>query len=135
MKKQLLSYIACVLALSGCSIFDKDSTPPDSTRPQVRVVADRFVVVNQEPLIFLRDQRNVTITWQLPKDSKYRFARDGISVEKKAEREIDCPAQPPSLEFSCVNRHTRNGKYSYTIKLVDSTGARGPEIDPFIYNE
>ena len=54
MKKQLLSYVACVLALSGCSIFHKDSTAPDPTRPQVTVVADRFIVVNQEPLVFLQ---------------------------------------------------------------------------------
>ena len=133
MKKQLLSYIACVLALSGCSIFHKDSTPPDSTRPQVTVVADRYIVVNQEPLVFLKGQRNVTITWQLPKDSKFRFASNGITVDRAAG-EIECPtrAAEGGLEFSCINRHTKPGKYSYTIRL------EGPQklvSDPFIMNE
>lgn len=132
MNKQLLSYIACVLALSGCSIFHKDATPPDPTRPQVTVVSGRFIVVNQEPLVFLRDQKNVTITWQLPKDSKFRFAPNGIVVDR-AEGEIECPRRPEgSLEFSCINRHTKQGKYSYTIRL------EGPGkliSDPHIFNE
>ncbi|MBA3254367.1 MAG: hypothetical protein H0T67_08940 [Burkholderiaceae bacterium] len=132
MKKQLLSYLACVLVLSGCSIFHKDSTPPDPTRPQVAVVADRFIVVNQEPLVFLSGQRNVTITWQLPKDSKFRFARNGITVDR-AEGEIDCaPRVEGALEFSCINRHTKPGKYSYTIRLE---GARQLVSDPYIMNE
>jgi hypothetical protein len=134
MKKLPLIYIACALVLSGCSVFYKDSRPPDPSRPQVAVVGDRFIVVNQEPLVFLRDQRNVTITWQLPKDSKYRFAPQGISIEKKGEREIECPARlEGGLEFSCLNRHTTMGKYSYTIRLMD--GKRLLESDPFIYNE
>ena len=133
MKKQLLSYIACVLALSGCSLFQKDSTPPDPTRPQVTVVGDRYIVVNQEPLVFLKGQQNVTITWQLPKDSKYRFARNGITVDK-AEGEIDCRAGAGgTLEFSCINRHTKPGKYSYVIRLLD--GSRQLASDPFIMNE
>jgi len=133
MKRQLLSYIACVLALSGCSIFYKDSTPPDPTRPQVAVVADRFIVVNQEPLVFLRGQRNVTITWHLPKDSKFRFARNGITVDR-AEGEIDCPPRAEGgLEFSCINRHTKPGKYSYTIRLLGASGEF--KSDPHIFNE
>jgi hypothetical protein len=73
----------------------------------------------------------VTITWQLPKDSKYRFARNGIAVDK-AEGEIDCPAAGGTLEFSCINRHKKSGKYSYTIRL------EGPQklvSDPYIMNE
>ena len=133
MKKQLLSYVACVLALSGCSIFHKDSTAPDPTRPQVMIVADRFIVVNQEPLVFLKGQRNVTITWHLPKDSKFRFARNGITVDR-AEGEIDCPPRGEGgLEFSCINRHTKPGKYAYTIRLMD--GSRQVVSDPTIMNE
>jgi len=135
MKKQLLSYVACVLALSGCSIFQKDSTPPDPTRPQVAVISGRFIVVNQEPLVFLRDQKNVTITWQLPKESQYRFQpRNGIDIEEKGRGEItDCAVRSGGLEFSCVNRHTRPGKYSYTIRLLD--GSKQIYSDPHIYNE
>jgi len=135
MKKQLLSYLACVLLLSGCSIFHKDSTPPDPTRPQVAVVSGRFIVVNQEPLVFLRDQKNVTITWQLPKESQYRFQpRNGIDIEEKGRGEItECAVRSGGLEFSCVNRHTKPGKYSYTIRLLD--GSRQIYSDPHIYNE
>lgn len=133
MKKWQLVSVACALVLSGCAYFQKDSGSADPTRPQVRVVGDRFIVVSAEPLVFLKDQRNVTITWQLPKDSKYRFARDGISVERKAEGEIECPARPEGLEFSCLNRHAKPGKYAYTIRLVD--GTRRLESDPFIMNE
>ena len=132
MKKQLVIYAACVLALSGCSIFHKDSTPPNPTRPQVVVVADKFIVVNQEPLVFLKDQRNVTITWQLPKDSKFRFAPNGITVDR-AGGEIECPTRGEGgREFSCINRHTKPGKYSYTIRLE---GAQKLVSDPFIMNE
>ena len=137
MKKQLLSFIACVLALSGCSIFHKDSTPPDPTRPRVAVVSDQYIVVDQEPLVFLKDQRNVTITWHLPKESKYRFQpRNGIDIEERGRKEItDCTLRADGLEFSCVNRHTIKGKYSYTIRLALPDGSRPIYSDPSIYNE
>ena len=126
--------VACALLLSGCSLFSSDFSPPDPTRPQVTVVADRFIVVNQEPLVFLKDQRNVTITWQLPRDSKYRFQPNGIDVEEKGRGEIiECGARSEGLEFSCLNRHTKPGKYSYTIRLID--GSRRLASDPSIYNE
>ena len=132
MKRQLVIFAACLLTLSGCSIFHKDPSPPDPTRPQVAVVADKFIVVNQEPLVFLKDQRNVTITWQLPKDSKFRFAPNGITVDR-AEGEIQCPTRGEGgREFSCINRHTKPGKYSYTIRLE---GAQKLVSDPFIMNE
>ena len=134
MKRWQLIFAACALS-TGCAGLKVAAPSPDPTLPQVTVVADRFIVVNQEPLVFLKDQRNVTIVWQLPKDSKYRFQeRNGIDVERSAEGEIvECRTRSGGLEFSCVNRHTKFGKYRYTIRLTHGPGKL--ESDPSIYNE
>lgn len=134
MKRWRLISMACVLLLAGCQLFLPSATSPDPTRPQVSVVGGRFIVVNAEPLVFLKDQRNVTITWQLPRGSNYRFPRDGIVVERKAEGEIvECGLRSDGLEFSCLNRHTKPGKYSYVIRVME--GSRRLESDPTIMNE
>ncbi len=134
MKKIVISLLG-VLVLASCAHqrFEHRHRAMDPLRPLVNVVGGRFIVVNQEPLVFLKDQRDVAITWQLPPGSNLRFARDGIVIDKAGDEFVNCGPRDDGLMFSCTNRHTKPGKYSYTIRLLD--GEKRIQSDPTIMNE
>jgi hypothetical protein len=102
-------------------------------------------------LIFL-GRREVTVTWQLPPDSKHRFADNGIVIEgvlidqvirgdrvsvvldPRQNEIVNCRRSANGLEFSCLNRHTKPGYYKYTIRLVG--GSQTSLVrDPGIMND
>jgi hypothetical protein len=106
---------------------------PDATRPQVAVVAGQHVVVSPEPLVFPSGGGEVVIIWQLPRGASYRFPENGIVIDGKQEEIIRCSPRNDGLEFSCLNRHTKPGKYKYTIRVLDGSKPLEP-LDPFIAN-
>jgi hypothetical protein len=134
LKKIFLSALAASL-LASCAHhrFEHGLRYMDPTRPMVNVVGGQFLVVNQEPLVFLRDQRDVTITWQLPPGANLRFARDGVVIEKGGDEFVNCGVRDDGQRFSCVNRHTKPGKYNYTIRVL--AGGKVLQSDPFIMNQ
>jgi hypothetical protein len=139
MKRTLLIVAAMATLLAGCAgrpygghDDGRMSRRFDSTRPWVAVVGNKYIVVDQEPLLFREDQKDVTITWSVPGNSKYRFPKDGIVVEKPGDEIVRCQPMDDGRRFTCLNRNTREGKYAYTIKLVG--GDRTIVSDPTIVN-
>lgn len=135
MKRSFLLAALCALVLSSCSwLGDRKAEHRfDPKTPQVFLVGS-YLAVSPEPLIFLKDQRDVTITWQVPRGSNLRFPRDGIVFERKAEGElVNCGPRNDGLEFTCLNRHTRPGKYQYEITVTD--GQKRIKVDPYVLNE
>ncbi len=136
MKKNLIAAVLAAAVLAGCAFPQHPHGPfryLDPVRPAVDVVGGRFVVVSPEPLVFLKDQRDVLITWQLPPDGKLRFPRDGIVIEQGGEEFVNCGPRNDGLAFSCLNRHSKPGKYRYTIRVL--VGEKRIESDPTIMNE
>ena len=141
MKLRLVVAGLSALVLAGCGWFGGHHRggdcykcgPVDITKPQVKVVNGK-ITVDQETLVFGEAFRNVpvTITWTLPKDSKLRFPKDGITFEKSAAEEIVCKAEGGST-FSCLNRHTKPGRYKYDIRVLDGDKALEP-LDPYVAN-
>jgi hypothetical protein len=132
--KKILFAALGALLLASCAHFRPDDRQfADPTRPAVNVVGGQFIVVSQEPLVFLKDQRDVVITWQLPPNANLRFPRDGIVIDKGGDEFVNCGVRDEGLRFSCTNRHTRPGKYRYTIRV--QAGNRALESDPFIMNQ
>lgn len=139
MKLRLVVASLAALVLAGCGLFGghrgdcSKCGPVDITKPQVKVVNGK-ITVDQETLVFGEALRNVpvTITWTLPKDSNLRFPRDGITFEKSAAEEIVCRAEG-GYTFSCLNRHTKPGRYKYDIKVLDGDKALEP-LDPHVDN-
>jgi hypothetical protein len=139
--KSALAVLAAVV-LASCAI--KDPRPGSGfdfvnpTRPLVNVVDGRYIVVDQEPLVFRKDQTNVTITWSLPPNSKLRFPPDsqgeraGIQILNGGD-EFSCKVGEDRLTFSCLNRHTRPGKYNYVIRVV--VDGKIVQSDPTVMNE
>jgi hypothetical protein len=134
MKRDVLLAIVCALLVAGCAYkrVSKDGAP-DPTRPEVFVVAGRAIVVSPEPLVFTPNQRDVTITWRLPKDSPYTFPQDGIVIKAPEGEFVRCAPSSNGKEFSCLNRHTKFGKYPYVIKVLDG-GKPLDALDPFVLN-
>jgi hypothetical protein len=133
MKSSVLVVAATALLLTGCACNLPEARKMDPHNPGVFVVDGRYIVVDQEPIYFAREMQNVRITWQLPADSKYRFSRDGISFKDAGDEIADCHLEQNGLRFSCLNKHSKPGKYKYTIKVDGSPVV--PALDPTVVND
>lgn len=159
MKKSVLIAAAlAALVLGGCAHHQERHgryLPPLDKRitPQVNVVDGKI----NAPFVlyFFSREKNVSITWQLPKDSKYRFPENGIVIEgalteqvlrqpreglaaavplDTRQTEIECQKQKGGLQFTCLNKNSKPGIYKYTIRVVDEKG-KVLERDPYIMND
>jgi len=139
-KTVLVSTLAFFVA--GCACIDPRDRMPDPSYPAVSIVDDEQIVVNQEPLFF-KERKKVTITWQLPSDSKYTFPegdadlkhmKDGKWTPGSDGEIVDCKpkAKSKGLEFTCENKHTKAGTYKYTIRVIGP--GKKLELDPTIVN-
>jgi hypothetical protein len=129
MNKQILIVAASALMLTACK---PAPTKLDPTKPQVSITNGK-IGVDQETIEFAPDQKDVTVTWQLPKGN-FTFPQDGIAFERSAAEEIvKCQPQKDNVEFTCLNRHTKPGRYKYTIKVLDAQKPLEP-YDPFFVN-
>jgi hypothetical protein len=152
MNKSVLSLALCTLALAGCAVLSPVPTLEVRSNPQV-TARDGRIALSQEILYFRSDEKNVTVTWRLPPDTKLRFPANGIVIEgaivdrvvrgtgNRAEAValdpnqteiVDCRAAKDGLEFTCLNRNTKPGVYKYTIRVRD--GDRLLERDPGVVN-
>lgn len=140
-----LAIVAVVLSVAGCSQLNIGRSAMNPQFPQVTVVGDRYIVVDQEPIIA---QRGSTITWQLP-EGKLAFDREqGITVDALVKAPPRPSAKPhgtapeaiaqqrsPSArslfpcnarserEFSCmVPRDAKAGQYAYTVRVRAPAG-------------
>ena len=140
MKKSVLvaALLALVLSACGPNVQDAKKVPDvkkmDPSNPLVSVVGGK-IDINQDTIRFGKDKQNVKITWQLPSDSKYTFPKDGIVINDAGDEFPDCQVEPndKGLKFSCKNKHSKPGKYKYTIKVEGSPVV--PPLDPIIEND
>ena len=95
---------------------------------KVRIIADKYVVVDQEPVVVMSDDHQGKITWELPpKPSPYRFHEDGIAID--ADQFLGCRPIADGLKYECTDRIPRSHKlYPYRITVY------GPDknADPLI---
>jgi hypothetical protein len=128
--------VAAILVLAGCAHDMGASGPgrtPNKFNPIVDVVAGA-ITVDQEVIAFGRDEKNVKITWHLVQDN-YRFPADGIVFASGAAEFAHCGPQANGLRYSCVNVHSRPGRYKYTINVSDLQGKRLTPLDPIVQND
>lgn len=132
MKKTLLVAAVTGLMLSACASHHGHIGNADPLNTHVSILDGKQIVVSQEPIFFAKGMKDVRVTWHVSPDSKYTFGKDGIVVADAREEIVDCRAAPDGMSFSCLNRHTKAGKYKYTVKL-DGTPAVAP-LDPTMVN-
>jgi hypothetical protein len=71
------------------------------------------------------------ITWQMMSPG-YTFPSNGI-VFANAGNEFDCHVEANGRRFSCHDRHTKPGKYKYTVNISGSPSV--PPLDPWVDNQ
>ncbi len=133
MKKTLLVAILSGLGLTACVSHHSHAVKVDPLITNVTTVDGKQIVVDQEPIYFARGIQNVRVTWKLPVDSKYKFPKDGVVIKDAGEEIVDCRPAQDGLSFSCLNRHTKPGKFKYTVRL-EGTPAIAP-LDPVVVND
>ena len=133
MKKMILVLVATGLLVTACASHRSHVEKTNPLRTGVSVVDGKRIVVGQEPIYFSKGTQNVRFAWQLPPDSQYTFPRDGVVVKDAGDEIVDCHPEQNGLGFSCLNKHTKPGKYKYTIKLDGLPAV--PPLDPIIDND
>lgn len=71
------------------------------------------------------------ITWQMMTPG-YTFPSNGIVIVNGGT-EFDCRVEANGRRFMCHDKHTRSGKYKYTVNVSGSPAV--PPLDPFIENQ
>jgi hypothetical protein len=144
--RKLLIIIVSSAALVSCAAFRMPGTAsvPDPTKVQVYVVqgtTEAYIVVSQEPLVFVGNRGKVKIQWAL-QTPNYQFENNGISFTKKSggkDSLSDCNADGTGdSDFSCDNDTSVKGttKYAITVKAKPGSGLRTPKpYDPLIMND
>ena len=72
------------------------------------------------------------ITWELVSPG-YTFPSNGIVIQDAGGEFVDCHVEANGRKFACHNRHTKPGKYKYTINITGSPAV--PPLDPWIDNQ
>jgi hypothetical protein len=134
--KNALGLVVILAMLSSCAVHKRDGDPgmarANPKRPQVDVLHDKVIVVDQEPIFIPRNFTDKSITWELV-NRHYSFVE--IKVEPNSAGQVafsNCRDSEQGRKLKCDNNGTP-GKYKYTIKV------RGPAeiepLDPWIRND
>lgn len=158
MRKLLLIVGAlAAMALAGCAHHrgSYKKVPELEERRHVPVTVKDGAIVVPDPLVFLKGEQNVIVSWNLPAESGLRFPDNGIVIEgaltdkvlrratgdAKADavlldgqqkEVVDCKRIKDGLAFTCLNRNTKSGIYKYTIRVRQ--GDKLLERDPGLVN-
>lgn len=166
MKKTIALALISTALLGACAshhhTMDYGPAGRNVNRNPVVTIESGRVAVYPPILVFLPQEKDFDIVWQLPKDGKFRFLeKGGIEIEgelldkvirvtdgapsigvkpgdrlallDKDQKEIvDCKVSEGGLRYSCRNLHTRPGVFKYTIRVSDGTTKL--ERDPPVAN-
>jgi hypothetical protein len=63
----------------------------------------------------------------------YTFPSNGIVFPNGGTEFVDCRVEANGRRFMCHNKHTKPGRYKYTINITGSPAV--PPLDPFVDNQ
>ncbi|NJR72461.1 MAG: hypothetical protein HC782_05610 [Gammaproteobacteria bacterium] len=134
MKKTLLAAVSiCIFISTNLAAQTKPKLSIDALNPRLIIVDSKQIVVNQEPIYFAKRLKNVRVTWYAPAGSAYRFDKDGIVIDNAADEFVDCRPAKDGKSFSCLNKHSKPGKYKYTVTLQGKPAVA--PLDPILVND
>jgi hypothetical protein len=142
MKTTVVACIAVLaVLLAGCASVRSltGGTPFDRMNPKVYIVDKKHIVVDQEPITFLKGEKG-RIRWHL-QDPDYQFERvSGISgirsLSGKRNDVKDCQVDKSDDRiFSCQNDNTGTETYKYSVVVIRRQDKARLTLDPTIYND
>lgn len=118
--------VAAVLAPGAVHAQAKGGTATAVTK--VRIVADRFVVVDQHPIVVLKTDTAGKIVWELPpKPSPWRFHDDSVAID--GGQFLGCHAEAQGLRYVCTDRSPRTAAiYPYRLTVFDGMAGDAKSI-------
>lgn len=140
----LIIAVASTLLLSACAQQQPTRAavplPFDHKNPKVYIVGGDYIVVDQEPIIFLRGEKG-RIRWHL-QDADHRFdpttGISGIKALSGKHNDIkDCHVDNKEGSiFSCQNDNNGSETYKYSIVVTrKKDNYKLPILDPTIGND
>ena len=133
MKKSIFAIGALALMLTACANITQIGFNISPNTPNVAIIDNKQIVVDQEPLYFAKGASNVEIVWQLPVGSDYKFSHNGIVIKNGGKEFENCRVEQNGRKFACLNVHARPGRYKYTINVESPT--KKLSEDPIIIND
>jgi len=137
MKHSAYVVVAISLALCGCveKTSDRTSSGAAKTKEIKVTIVGGKIAVTEDPA---RVTASVgTIVWNLPRESKYLFPRDGIVIDPG--NFSPCAPTAGGKNFTCVKRGHRLGHYKYIVNVNDGSKPLAPlplpPLDPWVYND
>jgi hypothetical protein len=133
MTKHILAVLAAAAALAAGPAAEAQPIPVEVSLDGTSITA------RPDPIEVRRARGAVVIQWDLPRDANYRFDPQGIVVEgeesggslRPQDQIVNCGGGP--RRFTCTNRNSKNGRFKYTIRLLDAN-QRLVQKDPHIVN-
>jgi hypothetical protein len=146
MRLPALAAIAAVVALAGCQTMPSPEGKPQKKltcdgagkcEAAVSVVCPLLVVcklqVEYDPIVVVKKQK-LTIAWQLPSDSSFRFdPKNGIVFDDEGKPVFDCRVEQNGLRFVCDDKHPGFSVYKYTINVTGNVSVH--PLDPWAVND
>jgi hypothetical protein len=146
MKVRWIVVAVVTASLVGCSPHwrpgstQSGDVPSDAVRswgakpntPQVEIVNDAVIVVDQEPIFIPGSYIDKKVTWEIvPANSRYTFESVRVDADSGVVAFTDCAVIASGKKAKCEN-NGKPGKYKYTIKVTGPAAV--PELDPWIWN-
>ena len=128
---------ACVTRDPSVPALRTGGAPPfDAKRPMIYVVSGPYLVVDQEPIVFLKNTGRPSIKWKLD-DRQYKLERIDFQPDSKGNNPASqCAANASDdSESTCENDTSVVGTFKYTIRVTPKgTAPPVPPLDPTIVN-
>jgi hypothetical protein len=118
-----------LLAVHDAALAQAKAAAPAPGIVKLRIVSDRYVVLDQHPLVMSKDDKQGKITWELPGGSSpWRFDNDAVAID--GSQFIGCRPDAQRLKFTCVNKSPRTAKlYPYRISVYRQGATRRRSSD------
>lgn len=140
MNRDLMLAAACATALAAslvpglASAQAKGGTATPVVK--VRVASDRYVVVDQHPIVVQKSDTRGRIIWELPAQGPWRFQSDSVAID--GGQFLGCNVEAKGLRYACTDKSPRKSAlFPYRITVYSGTGgdAKAISTDSAVQNE
>lgn len=129
---------ATVLAASFAPLVASAQSKAGAATPvtKVRVVADKYVTLDQHPIVVPKADTQGRVVWELPAQGPWRFSSDSVAID--GGQFLGCNVQAQGTRYACTDHSPRKPElYPYRLTIYNGTAANAKAIfvDSSVQNE